>query len=182
MSVKGGGQGGRGNKPGSHRKGAATGSGGLAKRRLEGKGPTPPAEVRKGHPKARKAAAAAKRAATPTKGGATARPGRSGAPAKARGTKPNPDLPETVVGRNPVVEALRAKVPATALYIAHGADNDERMAEALAIAGKAGLAIIESSRTQLDKMTGGMLHQGLALQVPPYVYLHPDDLLARALE
>jgi 23S rRNA (guanosine2251-2'-O)-methyltransferase len=178
VSVKGGGQGGRGNKPGSHRKGAATGSGGNSKRRLEGKGPTPPGEARKGHPKARQAASAAKRAAAPG-----ARPaGRVNAPAKARGTKPSPDTPETVVGRNPVVEALRAKVPATALYIAHGTDNDERMTEAVAIAGKAGISILEMSRAQLDKMTGGVIHQGLALQVPPYTYLHPDDLLARALE
>nr|UXE44610.1 putative tRNA/rRNA methyltransferase [uncultured bacterium] len=176
MSVKKGGQGGRGNKPGSHRKGAATGSGGQAKRRLEGKGPTPPAEARKGHPAARRAASAAKRAST------SAKPTRVNAPAKARGTKPNPDAPEIVVGRNPVVEALRAKVPATALYVAHGTDNDERMTEAVAIAGKAGLALMEMSRAQLDKMTGGVVHQGLALQVPPYTYHHPDDLLARALE
>ena len=26
-------------------------------------------------------------------------------------------------------------------------------------------------------MTGGALHQGIALQVPPYDYAHPDDLL-----
>jgi len=179
VSVKGGGQGGRGNKPGSHRKGAATGSGGQSKRRLEGKGPTPPAEARKGHPAARRAASAAKRVAA----GGPAKPGaRQAIPAKARGTKPSPDTPEIVVGRNPVVEALRAKVPATALYVAHGVDNDERMTEAVAIAGKAGLAILEMGRAQLDKMTGGVIHQGLALQVPPYVYLHPDDLLARALE
>jgi 23S rRNA (guanosine2251-2'-O)-methyltransferase len=183
MSVKGGGLGGRGNKPGSHRKGAAVGSGGQAKRRLEGKGPTPPAEARKGHPAARRAAAAAKKAAAPSAKGKPAPARTRGvAPAKARGSKPSPDTPETVIGRNPVVEALRAKVPATALYVAHGVDNDERMVEALAVAGKAGIPILEMSRAQLDKMTGGMLHQGLALQVPPYAYLHPDDLLARALE
>ncbi len=175
MSVKKGGQGGRGNKPGSHRKGAAVGSGGQSKRRLEGKGPTPPAEARKGHPAARRAAASAKRAGT-------AKPARGAAPAKARGARPNPDAPETVVGRNPVVEALRAKVPATALYVAHGTDNDERMTEAVAVAGKAGISIMEMTRAQMDSMTGGMLHQGLALQVPPYTYLHADDLLARALE
>ena len=181
MTVKKGGQGGRGNKPGSHRKGAAVGSGGNSKRRLEGKGPTPPGEARKGHPKARRAAAAAKAAAkAPAK--APVKGSRVNAPAMARGSKPNPDAPETVVGRNPVVEALRAKVPATALYIAHGTDNDERMTEAVAIAGKAGISILEMSRAQLDKMTGGVIHQGLALQVPPYAYHHPDDLLARSLE
>jgi 23S rRNA (guanosine2251-2'-O)-methyltransferase len=173
-----GGQGGRGAKPGSHRKGASVGSGGLGKQKLEGKKPTPPAELRKGHPKARKAAAAAKRAAAP---------GRTGGvrvPAKASGVarKPSPDQPETVAGRNPVLESLRAKVPAMALYVALGNDNDERMTESLAIAGKAGISILEMSRAQMDKMTGGVIHQGIALQVPPYSYEHPDDLLARALE
>lgn len=176
MSVKGGGQGGRGNKAGSHRKGASVGSGGQSKRKLEGKKPTPPAEMRKGHPAARKAAAAAKRAAKPTTGT------RGTAPAKARGSKPNPDAPEIVLGRNAVVEALRTKVPATALYVALGVDNDERMAESISIAGKAGISILEQTRAQMDKLTGGMLHQGIALQVPAYTYLHPDDLLARALE
>ncbi|MFN2540399.1 MAG: 23S rRNA (guanosine(2251)-2'-O)-methyltransferase RlmB [Mycobacteriales bacterium] len=173
-----GGQGGRGNKPGSHRKGAAVGSGGNSKRRLEGKGPTPPGEARKGHPKARRVAAAAKRTAAPKPTTGT----RGTAPAKARGAKPNPDAPETIFGRNVVVEALRTKVPATALYVALGVDNDERMAEALSVAGKAGISILEMTRTQMDKMTGGMLHQGIALQVPPYSYEHADDLLRRALE
>ena len=170
-----GGQGGRGHKPGSHRKGASTGSGGNSKRRLEGKGPTPPATARKGHPAARKAAAAAKRA--PQKPAP-----RGAAPAKARGAKPSPDAPETIFGRNVVVEALRTKVPATALYVALGNDNDERMTEAISVAGKAGISILELSRQQMDKLTGGMLHQGIALQVPPYSYEHPDDLLRRALE
>jgi 23S rRNA (guanosine2251-2'-O)-methyltransferase len=31
-------------------------------------------------------------------------------------------------------------------------------------------------------MTGGVPHQGVGLQVPPYSYAHPDDVLARALE
>ncbi|MEN3307091.1 MAG: rRNA (guanosine2251-2-O)-methyltransferase, partial [Micromonosporaceae bacterium] len=92
------------------------------------------------------------------------------------------DTAETVVGRNPVVEALRAKVPATALYVALGLDADERVTEAVSLAGKAGVAIIEMTRQELDRMTGRAMHQGLALQVTPYEYLHPTDLLARALE
>jgi 23S rRNA (guanosine2251-2'-O)-methyltransferase len=162
-----GGQGGRGNKPGSHRKGAAIGSGGNNKRRLQGKGPTPKATERTGHPAARRAAAAAKRAAT-------------AAPRTRR--RADPDAPELLLGRNPVVEALRARVPATALYVALGVDADERVTEAVAIAGKARIPLLEVSRTELDRMTDRGLHQGLALQVPPYEYAHPDDLLATALE
>jgi len=189
-----GGQGGRGAKPGSHRKGASVGSGGLGKQKLEGRKPTPPGELRKGHPKARQAAAAAKRAASPgapgrsgagaptRSGGSTATRGRALPKASGVPRKPSPDQPETVAGRNPVVESLRAKVPAMALYVALGNDNDERVTEALGLAGKAGISILEMSRAQMDKMTGGIIHQGIALQVPPYSYDHPDDLLARALE
>jgi len=184
-----GGQGGRGAKPGSHRKAAAVGSGGQGRKKLEGRGPTPPAEQRTKHPAARKANAAAKRAARDGE----ARAGRAGAnPANAarpvdraagpRGPRrTGAEAPETVVGRNPVVEALRARVPATALYVALGTDADERVTEAVALAGKARLALMEVSRAELDRMTGRALHQGLALQVPPYTYLHPDDLLQRAL-
>ncbi len=177
-----GGQGGRGAKPGSHRKGASVGSGGNNKRRLEGRGPTPKAEERTKHPAARKAAAAARGAerAGTVRAGAAQPVDRAAGPRGPRRTG-GADAPETVVGRNPVVEALRARVPATALYVALGVDADERVTEAVALAGKGHLSIMEVSRTELDRMTGRALHQGLALQVPPYSYLHPDELRERAL-
>src|SRR5690606_21544787 len=36
--------------------------------------------------------------------------------------------------------------------------------------------------TELDRMTGGVLHQGIGLQVPPFAYEPFDDLLAAAAE
>jgi 23S rRNA (guanosine2251-2'-O)-methyltransferase len=165
-----GGQGGRAGKAGSHRKGAAKGSGGQRRRALEGRGPTPPATARKGHPAARKAAAAAKASARGQDRPSSRGPRRSA-----------PDAPELVLGRNPVVEALRAKVPASALYVAVGVDADERVSEAVALAGKAGVALLEVSRAELDRMTDRGMHQGLALQVPPFEHAHPADLLEIAL-
>jgi 23S rRNA (guanosine2251-2'-O)-methyltransferase len=184
-----GGQGGRAGKPGSHRKGAAAGSGGQGKKKLSGRKATPKAEVRTGHPAARKAASAAKRAATgdqrASRAGANpasaSRPVDRGAGPRGPRGKSGVEAPELVVGRNPVVEALRAKIPATALYVALGTDADERVTEAVALAGRARIALLEVSRAELDRMTGRALHQGLALQVPPYDYLHPDDLRGRAL-
>jgi 23S rRNA (guanosine2251-2'-O)-methyltransferase len=164
-----GGQGGRAGKAGSHRKGAAKGSGGQRKQALEGRGPTPAATERKGHPAARRAAAATRAAATKPATGRRG-PRRSG-----------PDAPELVLGRNPVVEALRAKVPASALYVALGVDVDERISEAVAIAGKAGISLLEVTRAELDRLTGRGMHQGLALQVPPFEHAHPRDLLETAL-
>jgi 23S rRNA (guanosine2251-2'-O)-methyltransferase len=148
------------------KKGAVVGSGGQRRRSLEGKGPTPKASERAGHPAKRRADAAARAAAAASKAAA------------ARRTE---DSPETVVGRNPVYECLRAGVPATALYVAVGVEQDERVAESIRLAADAGISIIELPRGDLDRMTGGVLHQGIGLSVPPYRYAHPDDLIATAM-
>jgi 23S rRNA (guanosine2251-2'-O)-methyltransferase len=90
------------------------------------------------------------------------------------------DETEIVLGRNPVVECLRAKVPASALYVVLGAEADERLTESVAMAADRGIPILEVPRSDLDKLSANGLHQGIALQVPPYQYAHPDDLLAAA--
>ncbi|WP_434741928.1 23S rRNA (guanosine(2251)-2'-O)-methyltransferase RlmB [Micromonospora sp. SH-82] len=109
--------------------------------------------------------------------------GRSG-PRVAPGRKSNPakDTPELLVGRNPVLEALRAQVPATALYIALGIDIDDRVNESVRTAADRGIALLEISRAELDRMTGGVLHQGIGLQVPPFAYEDFQDLMTAALE
>ena len=101
------------------------GTGGYGKHKLEGKGPTPPAEMRPGHPAQRRAAAKAAgrsgRAAALAETGARAadrrRPGPRRGPDRSRGAG---DAPEVVAGRNAVLESLRARVPATALYAGPG--------------------------------------------------------------
>src|SRR5690606_7894889 len=68
------------------------------------------------------------------------------------------------------------------LHVALGTHADERVAEAVQLAADRGVSILEVPRTDLDRITGGVLHQGLALQVPPYEYAHPDELLEAAAE
>jgi 23S rRNA (guanosine2251-2'-O)-methyltransferase len=77
---------------------------------------------------------------------------------------------------------LRAAVPAVAVHLAIGIERDERVDEIRALAGQRGVSILDASRTELDRLTGGALHQGVALTTPPFDYLHPDDLLRRAQE
>jgi 23S rRNA (guanosine2251-2'-O)-methyltransferase len=136
----------------------AVGSGGQRRRALEGRGPTPPAHLRPNHPAAKRTQSQPRRPAKRT------------------------DETETVLGRNPVLECLRAGVPATALYVALGTEADERLTESVSRAADLGIAILEVPRSDLDRMTANHLHQGIALQVPPYDYVHPDDLLAAAVE
>ncbi|MBB4907276.1 23S rRNA (guanosine2251-2'-O)-methyltransferase [Actinophytocola algeriensis] len=149
-------------KPGT-KKGAVGGSGGQKSKGLEGKGPTPRATVRPGHPAQRKAAAQQK------------------AQQRRAAAKDKP-VAELVAGRNPVVECLRANVPTTALYVQIGVDADERVTEAVRMAADRGISVLEVSKPELDRLTGGALHQGLSLQMPPFEYAHPDDLLRAAHE
>ena len=142
------------------------GSGGRRRRALEGKGPTPKAADRPQHKAHRRATAGTRDSGS---GGSGA---RSGSPRQR-----DRNGPDWVAGRNPVVEALRARVPVTTLYVAHRIERDDRVREVLQIAFERGLPMLEAPRSELDRLTGGTHHQGLALQVSAYDYAHPDDLL-----
>lgn len=146
------------------KKGQVVGSGGKGRRGLAGRGATPPAEERTYH-------AAAKRANRAEKGAQRARESH---------TRRKESPYENVLGRNPVLECLRSGVPATALYVAVGTENDERLTESVQLAAEAGISILEVPRTDLDRMSTNGLHQGVALQIPPFRYAHPDDMLAQS--
>ena len=185
------------------------GTGGYGRRALEGKGPTPPAAMRPGHPAQRRAAsggagasgsgnrarddgaAAGRYRGGPRDDGYAAgsrgysRDGASSSgPSGSSGRAPRGagDAAEFVAGRNPVVESLRAGVPSAALYVGTRLQHDERISEAIKLAADRGIAVLEAGPSELDRLTGGALHQGLALRVRAYDYAHPDDLLARAAE
>lgn len=172
------------------KKGATTGSGGRNRAGLAGRGRTLPAEERPWHKayagdqplpastarKQERERRTAARAGRILPGGGRLRvaPGRR---------RPAPrESAELLVGRNPVLESLRTHTPATTLYLAVGIDVDDRVSEIVRAAGDRGLPVLEVSRHELDRLTGGVLHQGVALQVPPYAYEPFEDLLAAATE
>ncbi|MGO1393117.1 23S rRNA (guanosine(2251)-2'-O)-methyltransferase RlmB [Agrococcus casei] len=157
------------------KKGPQKGTGGKGRRSLEGRGPTPKAEDREYHP------AAKRKAARERYDAAAARHGGGQKPQQQRRRPTAGDDSELVTGRNSVLEALRTKVPATALYIANRIEVDDRVKEIMRIATGRGVPIMEVMRPELDRLTGAdSVHQGLALKVPPYQYSHPSDLLDRA--
>lgn len=141
-------------------KGSRTaGSGGRRRKGLAGKGPTPKAADREGH------VAHKQRARARQTGGSRPRPAGAG---------------DWVTGRNSVLEALRAHVPVSRLYVAAGAQHDGRVREVFKIAADRGISLLEVPRPELDAVTAGSAHQGLAARVPAYDYAHPEDLLDRA--
>ena len=138
------------------------GSGGRVRRGLEGKGPTPAAKDRPYHKSNKSAPKGDRDKSRPQ-------------PRRRMSSEA-----EWAAGRNSVLELLRAEVPVTGIYIAEGAERDTRMREALKLAGEQGLRLLEVTRNEMDRMTGGAVHQGLAARLPAYEYAHADDLLDRA--
>ena len=99
------------------------GSGGRVRRGLEGRGPTPKAGEREGHK-------AYKGKQRPERGDAK----------KPRRTKTGDT--EWVAGRNSVVEALRASMPVTTVYVAEGAERAGRLREAFRLTAEKGIAVL----------------------------------------
>jgi 23S rRNA (guanosine2251-2'-O)-methyltransferase len=138
------------------------GSGGRRRRGLEGRGPTPKAKDREGHVTHKKRKRAEKTS-------------------PSRRTSKRADA-DWIAGRNAVVEALRAEMPVTAVYVAEGTERDGRLREVFRVAADRGISLLEVARVELDRITSGAVHQGVAARVPAYEYAHPDELLDVAAE
>lgn len=149
--------------------GRRVGSGGQRKRGLAGRGPTPKAEDRVYHKayQARQGAGQGGKQA----GGRGGRPSSHGHGAGA----------DWVVGRNPVLEAMTAGLPIKAGYVAEGSERDDRLRDIFKYAAEHSISLLQTTRAELDRLTGGAVHQGVALQLPSYDYAHPDDVMADAL-
>ncbi|MBU6213405.1 MAG: 23S rRNA (guanosine(2251)-2'-O)-methyltransferase RlmB [Actinomycetales bacterium] len=84
---------------------------------------------------------------------------------------------EVISGRNAVLEALQAGVPTDVVYVMAGIDSDDRIREIIGQCRSKRLQLLEVSRTDLDRMTSEMAHQGVAARIPAYKYRETSDLL-----
>ena len=161
-----------GSRPGatSKKKGATKGTGGHGRKALEGKGPTPKAEDRVYHKAYKMKRAAERRAATGTNRKFQTRLG---------GKRASDEL---VTGRNAVLEALRTEIPSKHLYIMSRVEVDDRVREIMTIANKRNIPMLEIPRSELDRLTDGSVHQGVAMQIPPYKYPDATDLVLDTME
>ncbi|CAB4333058.1 unannotated protein [freshwater metagenome] len=145
------------------KKGPSGGSGGTNKKRLSGKGPTPKAEDRPYHAAAKRKKAASKDT-------------RERAP-RVKSERPKGGG-ELVAGRNAVVEALRAGVPAIELIVARSIDVDDRITESLQLALSARLPIREVHRAEVEGLSGSS--QGILLAIKPFQYSSFEEIMQRA--
>ncbi|MGB8214318.1 MAG: 23S rRNA (guanosine(2251)-2'-O)-methyltransferase RlmB [Anaerolineales bacterium] len=86
---------------------------------------------------------------------------------------------ETIYGRNPVHESLRAeRREAFRLLVAEGVQDKGRLAAILELAAQRKIPVERVARARLDKLSDS--HQGVALEVSGYPYVGLDDILENA--
>ena len=138
------------------KKGPTVGSGGVRRRGLEGRGATPPAHMRPNHPgRQTRGQGPAAAAAASTQD----RRHRDRA-----GPQPGAGVPARRGARHRAVRGARHRGRRAAHRIRHAGSRFRHLDP-------------RGAAHDLDRISTNGLHQGIALQVPPYDYAHPDDLL-----
>jgi 23S rRNA (guanosine2251-2'-O)-methyltransferase len=90
-------------------------------------------------------------------------------------------MPERLYGRQPVRESLLAERRIFhRLLLARGLEERGILAEVVALARRAGIAVKRVPREELDQLRGS--HQGLAADVSPYPYVDWSQMLSLAKE
>lgn len=157
----------------TNKKGASVGSGGKRKRGLAGRGPTPRAEDRPHHKAYRSGGSAAAAGGKGRRGSAAGGANRGGG---GRSRKKNSGGPEIVAGRNPALEVLRAGIVAERVYLAERLEADDRIDEIISLAADNSIPLATATRRELDVLSDGGVHQGVAVLVPPYEYAEVAQL------
>lgn len=148
------------------------GSGGKNRKGLKGKGPTPKAKDRPAHVRYQD-----KKRKNPKN---TRSAQFTKEPRRNSGNNEKRSASDFILGRNPVLEALKENVDAAVLRIANGVDVDERLRQILTIASEKNLPVMEVERRELDRLTNNTNHQGVALAVSSYKYPNLKEVLAHA--
>ncbi len=88
---------------------------------------------------------------------------------------------ELIIGRNPVMEALKAGRNIDTIYVSRG-EKQGSIGKIIATARDAGILIKETDPKKLGFMCGNANHQGVIAKVAAHGYATVDDIFARAEE
>ncbi|WP_418791401.1 23S rRNA (guanosine(2251)-2'-O)-methyltransferase RlmB [Phosphitispora sp. TUW77] len=88
-------------------------------------------------------------------------------------------MSDYILGRNPVMEALKSGRQIHKVLVAKGAGKGS-IVEIISRAKKARVPVQEVERNALDNMTGGQNHQGVVALVPAMEYVDVEDILEAA--
>ncbi|MFS0891310.1 23S rRNA (guanosine(2251)-2'-O)-methyltransferase RlmB [Peribacillus frigoritolerans] len=87
---------------------------------------------------------------------------------------------EYIIGRNPVLEALRSEREVNKIWIAEGSQKGS-MQPLIGLAKEKKVLVQIVPKKKIDQMVEG-IHQGVIAQVAAYEYVELDDLFAKAAE
>ncbi|UDM31872.1 23S rRNA (guanosine(2251)-2'-O)-methyltransferase RlmB [Lentilactobacillus laojiaonis] len=88
---------------------------------------------------------------------------------------------EFVIGRHPVVSALKGGQEINKVFIQSGINEDDKtIEEAVKLAKKKHLVISKVPKQKLDKLSNNQNHQGIILSVAAFKYATIDDLFMNA--
>lgn len=88
------------------------------------------------------------------------------------------EMNEWIIGKNPVLEALRAERDINKIWIAEGS-NKGQMQQVIGLAKQAGVVVQYVPKQKLDHTVSGN-HQGVAASVAAYQYAEIEDLFNNA--
>lgn len=88
---------------------------------------------------------------------------------------------EWIIGKNPVIEALRSGRTINKIWIAEGV-NKNQMGPVMGLAKENGVVVTTANRKKLDQLAGTDTHQGVIASVAAYAYAEVEDILAKAKE
>ncbi|MHB8512914.1 MAG: 23S rRNA (guanosine(2251)-2'-O)-methyltransferase RlmB [Actinomycetota bacterium] len=86
-----------------------------------------------------------------------------------------------IEGRNPIIEALRAKKSVRSIKIAQGVEEKGPIAEILTLAEQAHVRIDRVQRRDLDEIADTHAHQGVIAEMDEFAYSAWEDALATSL-
>ncbi|MBP2663232.1 MAG: putative TrmH family tRNA/rRNA methyltransferase [Firmicutes bacterium] len=88
---------------------------------------------------------------------------------------------EIIVGRNSVLEALKAGRSLNKIIVAKG-ERQGSIREIISQARERGLVIQEVDNAKLDQLSAGVRHQGVVAMAAPVAYVEVDEILGAAYE
>lgn len=86
-----------------------------------------------------------------------------------------------ILGRNPVLEALEARLPLTTIFLAAGAEG-KVIGKISALASKRGISTRTLKKSDLERLAGASNHQGVVATMKPLPTLALEELLATIRE
>lgn len=90
-------------------------------------------------------------------------------------------MSDYIFGRNAVLQALRAGSGIQRILLARGTKRDGMLGEALELARRERVPIVEVERDALDRLLKrGSLHQGIVAEAHEFQYVELDDILKAA--